>query len=348
MTSQRVKIALVGCGSISQFAHLPALVKADHVELVALCDASEDLLIEIGNRYGVSRLFTDYRALLDQADADAVVLAVADRLHVPLAIQALEVGKHVLVEKPLGTDAEDCRKLTPVVSRSRNVLQVGFMKRHDPGIQYARRFVREEMGERLSVSAWYCDSCRRYELQHTLLPPLVRAKTPVHPQSHAKADRQSYYLTTHGIHVIDTIQYLGGPIAAVRAAVAEKFDCYSWHCLLEFADGAVGDLELTVQVKDDWREGFVVHGENGSVSGRTFLPFFRRPSEVQVTDTRNDEVRTPIAPDSDPYERQLEAFARAILFDEPVLATAEDGLRDAEVLEAVRIATATGERVVVP
>ena len=299
----------------------------------------------MGARYGVRRLFTDYDRFLGEADMDAVILAVADRLHVPLAIRALEAGKHVLVEKPLGVDVDECERLAEVVARAGKVVQVGAMKRCDPGIEYARRFIFEEMGQRLSVSAWYCDSCYRYQLQQALLPPLVRAAKPIHPQATAKEDKEKYNLTTHGIHVVDTIQYLGGPVKAVQAKLANEFGCYSWHCLLEFADGAVGHLELTVYVKRDWHEGFVVHGEHGSAEGRTFLPFFRRPSEVHVFDVRTGESRTPMFADSDPYERQLEYFARAILYGEPVKASVLDGLADVRLLQAIQTAVATEGRV---
>lgn len=347
MSTRKVKIGLVGCGSISQFAHLPALAKADYVTLTALCEGSEDLLNAMGDRHGVQQRFTDYDTFLSEADVDAVILAIADRLHVPLAIQALESEKHVLVEKPLGVDVEDCKKLVSFVDNYQKILQVGYMKRYDPGVQYARHYISEKMGQRLSVAAWYCDSCFRYQMQHTLLPPLIQASNPVHPQANDKRDKARYYLKTHGTHVVDTIQFLGGPVAAVSASMARKFDCYSWHCLMEFADGAVGHLELTVHIKGDWREGFVVHGEHGSVEGRTFLPFFRRPSEVRVTDAHAQEIRMPVAPDSDPFERQLEAFARAILYGEPVGATAMDGLADAKVLEAIESAARSGRRIVI-
>lgn len=342
---KKVRIGVVGCGSISQFAHLPALAKADHIELVALCEACEDLLKTMGERYGVRHLFTDYTYFLSKAEIDAVILAVADRLHVPLTMQALKAGKHVLVEKPLGVNIEECEKLTEIVKGTGKVVQVGSMKRHDPGIEYAQRFITEKMGQRLSINAWYCDSYYRYQWQHTLLPPLIEAKKPLHPQSEAKEDREKYYMITHGIHVIDTIQYLGGQIVAIQAIVKKKFDCYSWHCLVEFGDGAVGHLELTVHVKSDWREGFVVHGEYGTVEGQTFLPFFRRSSEVRIFDFRKGEYQTLITADSDPYERQIESFARAILNGEPVNPGVKDGLADVKVMEAIELSVCSGKRV---
>lgn len=340
-----MKIGLVGCGSISQFAHLPALAKAEYVELSAICEESDKLLNEIGSRYKVRSLFTDYSNFLAKSNVDAVILAVPDRLHVQFTIQAIESGKHVLVEKPLGVNVEECEKLNKIVKKSNRIVQVGNMKRHDPGIEYARRFIKEKIGQRLSVNAWYCDSYYRYQIQRALLPLLIKTKKPIHSQLSEKENKEKYYLTTHGIHVIDTIQYLGGKITDVCANMSKKFDCYSWHCLVEFEDGAIGHIELTVHIKSDWNEGFVVHGEYGSVEGRTFFPFFRRPTEVRVFDLRKNECKIPTFTDSDPYERQIESFARAILYKEPVNPGVEDGLLDVKVLHAIELSSATGKRI---
>ena len=76
--------------------------------------------------------------------------------------KALLAGKHVLVEKPLGVSIEECASLQSAVAASGLVLQVGTMKRFDPGIAFARQFIAEEMGEMLALKAWYCDSTYRY------------------------------------------------------------------------------------------------------------------------------------------------------------------------------------------
>ena len=117
MSEKVVKLGLLGCGSIAQFAHLPALAKTKRVAIRALCDAAEDLLHVVGRRYGIQQLYRDYAALL-QADIDAVLIAAHDAFHVPLATQALAAGKHVLVEKPLGGNSDECRELLRAVRRS--------------------------------------------------------------------------------------------------------------------------------------------------------------------------------------------------------------------------------------
>ena len=79
--------------------------------------------------------------------------AIADQFHVPAAIRALEAGKHVLVEKPLGTTVESCRQLRDRAATTGLVVQVGNNRRFDPGIAFARQFVAEELGERIALKA---------------------------------------------------------------------------------------------------------------------------------------------------------------------------------------------------
>ena len=95
----------------------------------------------------------------------------------------------------------------------------------------------------------------------------------------------------------------------------------------------------------DWFEGITVHGENGSVVAQIGFPYYRKASEVKVFDAKRNEYRTPAAPDADPYERQLEAFASAISEGREVSPNAKDGLADQKVLMAIHESARTGRRV---
>src|SRR3989442_15323926 len=119
MSNGILRIGLLGCGTISQFAHLPALMRAKGIQLTAICDGGRDLLRKIGLQAGVTDLFTDYEEFLEKGEMDAVLIAVPDEFHLPLARQALEARKHVLVEKPLAVNSEECALLSEAVKNSR-------------------------------------------------------------------------------------------------------------------------------------------------------------------------------------------------------------------------------------
>ncbi|MCB0041844.1 MAG: Gfo/Idh/MocA family oxidoreductase, partial [Caldilinea sp.] len=151
--AQRLRVGVLGAGPISQFAHLEATRKARNAELVAICDVAEDLLARMAAIHMPVRTYTRYDAMLADPEIDAVIIGVADQYHVPLAQRAIDAGKHVLVEKPLGVSIEECETLRAAVQASGPVLQVGNNRRLDPGVPFARTFIREQPGQAMALNA---------------------------------------------------------------------------------------------------------------------------------------------------------------------------------------------------
>src|SRR3954454_10048441 len=149
---------------IAQAPHLEAIRKARNCELHSLCDRAPDLLRTVAAVHPPARTFTDYDEMLADPGLDAVVVAVADELHVEAAIRALDAGKHVLQGGPLAVTAEDCVRVRDKAAASGRVLQVGTMRRFDEGIAFARDFIGTELGAVIGVKAWYCDSSYRYAM----------------------------------------------------------------------------------------------------------------------------------------------------------------------------------------
>src|SRR3954447_10070995 len=97
-----LRIGVLGCGPIAQFAHFDACRKARNAELYAICDSAEDLVQRMAAVHQPCVTYATYDAMLADPQVEAVIVAVADQFHVPLTLKALAAGKHVLVEKPLG------------------------------------------------------------------------------------------------------------------------------------------------------------------------------------------------------------------------------------------------------
>jgi predicted dehydrogenase len=344
----RLRVGVLGAGPIAQAAHLEAIRKARNCELHALCDRTEDLLHAVAAIHLPARTFADYDEMLADPELDAVVVAVADQLHVDAAIRALDAGKHVLVEKPLGVTVAECVRARDAAAASGRVLQVGTMRRFDEGVAFARDFIRAEAGPLFGVKAWYCDSSYRYTMTDALQPLFRRGDAAPRPPAGSTTDRRRYLLLGHGSHLVDMARFLAGDIVAVQARLVERGDIRSWFTACEFAGGASGHLDLTVAVRMDWHEGFQVYGEEGSVLGRMFQPWYLRTSEVEGFSVRTGQYHRPLGADGHFWRRQIEGFAATILDGVPQKgATAEDGLAALRVLEAIERSAATGERVAV-
>ena len=330
-----VKLGIIGCGPISQYAHLPAAAKSELVDLSAICDQADDLLRAMSACYQIPQTFTDHQEFLKSADVEAVVLAVPDAFHIPLTLDCLRSGKHVLVEKPLAPCSSEAEVLEEVIRETGLKVLVGNMKRHDPGIEFAREFITQRISPLFSIDGWYCDTALRPLLQDTLLLPPLTSERSKKPEIDPKADREKYSLYTHGIHLVNTLHYLGGQIVGIVGIKVESHGSYSWHAVTEYQSGAIGHLELTVKINANWSEGFRVHGRFGSVTGTTYLPFFRLPSEVKAFDIRTGVTEIPAGADSDPYKRQLDSFAWSIRENTPLVCTVADAIQDLKVLESL-------------
>ena len=343
---RRLRIGVLGAGQIAQAAHLEACRKARNAELYALCDAAEDLLEPVAAAHRPRVTYTDYDRMLADPEVDAVIVAIADQFHVPMTLKAIAAGKHVLVEKPMGVDVEECETLATAVNASGLVLQVGTMRRFDPNIAYARDFIAEQMGDVLAMRAWYCDSSYRYEMTDTVQPLAFTSQAPVRPEDDPKADRRRYYLLGHASHLVDTARFLCGEIVSVRAQLAEKYDAFSWFISTEFAGGSIGHLDLTMSVRMDWFEGFHVYGEHGSVVAKAFQPWYLRAAEVECFSDADRSYHRPLGADSHFFRRQIEGFADTILTGAPQAgANAADGLAAIRVLTAIDRSLTTGETV---
>ena len=122
----------------------------------------------------------------------------------------------------------------------------------------------------------------------------------------------------------------------MTARLAERFGAYCWFVDVEFANGALGHLDLTVAVRMDWHEGFQIYGENGSVVGKTYNPWYYKTSDVDIFREATGETTRVLGADGHFYRRQLEGFADAILNGAPMRgADIDDGVASVRAMVAI-------------
>lgn len=344
--SRLLRVGVLGCGPIAQIAHFDACRKARNAELYAICDLAPDLLAKMSAIHEPRMVYAAYEAMLADPQVEAVIIGTADAFHVPLCRQAIAAGKHVLVEKPLGVTVEECEELARQVRGGNLVLQVGNNRRFDPGIAFARKFIQEEIGRLLALKFWYCDSIFRYTMTDNLQPLPRLSAAARRPEGDPKADKRRYFILTHSSHLVDTARFLGGQIAGLRARQLERDGAYCWFLEVEFANGALGHLDLTIPIRGDFEEGFQIYGEHGSVRGQVFLPWYHKSSVVECFSARDRRYHRPLGEDAYTYKLQIEGFADAILKDVPQQGAAvEDGVAAMRAMVAVSRSVETGNTV---
>ena len=341
--SRLLRIGVLGAGPIAQIAHLESCRKGRNTQLYALCEAAPDLLARVAAIHRPQRSFLHYAEMLADSRVDAVIVGVADQFHANLALQALEAGKHVLVEKPMGVTVEECEELRDAVTSSGLTLQVGHNRRFDPGIIHARNFIQEQIGGLISAQFWYYDSVHRYTMTDALQPLIATSAQVLRPSGNPKGDRRRYLMLAHGSHLTDTARFLSqSRITQVRSRLLERFDRRCWFVDVAYADGSLGHLELTVTVAGDFEEGFRIQGEHGSVNGRLPISWYHKAGFVECFSTADDLYTRPLGQDGHGYRRQLEGWADTVLHGKQQWgANVHDGLASMRAMAAIARSAAT-------
>src|SRR5579859_1620829 len=338
-----LRIGLLGCGPISQVAHLDAIRKARNAELYAICDVATDLVERMQQIHQPHKTYISYEAMLADQQVEAVLIAVDDRYHFSLARMALDAGKHVLIEKPLAVTVEECKELVLQVQEAGLILQVGNNRRFHPGWQEGYHFLHSQMGKVMAFAAWYHDSVYRYQEQENLYPILVNSASSKRPAEQWKEIPQRYRLITHGSHLLDTARFFMGEIESIQASLVRAGTMHSWTIDAAFFSGCHGQLRLIAPAHGDFEEGFRIEGEQGSIQGKALLPWFQRAT---VECFKNGRYTRVLGEDGYTFKRQVEGFADTILGGAPQLgATVEDGLATVQALVAISHSQVLGKRI---
>lgn len=157
--NKRVVVGLIGCNN-QGFVNLKSFLQQPDVICGALCDVDQNVLdkrgAEVEKMTGKKPLlFNDFRKLLDQKDIDAVIVGTPDHWHCIPTIYAMESGKDVYCEKPLGYTIEECNLMVKATKRYNKVVQVGQWQRSDPHWLDAVKHIQSgKLGRVRSVRSW--------------------------------------------------------------------------------------------------------------------------------------------------------------------------------------------------
>lgn len=152
--AERLRVGLIGAqGRWGPRAHVPALTRLSQTELYAVCTAHADTAQAAADQFGVKRAYSDVKAMGADPQVEAALVAVRVPAHYELSKNALEAGKHVYCEWPLGANTEEAEALA-ALAREKNVrTMVGLQRRASPAYMYLRELVNEGyVGQVLSVN----------------------------------------------------------------------------------------------------------------------------------------------------------------------------------------------------
>lgn len=141
---EKIKVGIAGLGRLGKVHAHNLAYKIPNACLTAACSIVPSELEYAKKELGVTDVYSDYREMLAKADIDAVVIVTTSGEHCWQIEAALDAGKHVFSDKPLGVTVEECRVAEKAVERHpESVFFLGFMRRFDPSYAYAKKKIRE-------------------------------------------------------------------------------------------------------------------------------------------------------------------------------------------------------------
>jgi myo-inositol 2-dehydrogenase/D-chiro-inositol 1-dehydrogenase len=267
-----VRIGFVGCGSHATQNLYPSfrlgvlnppetgaaigeLAESGEIgELVACCDLDEPRARRCARDFGIPDVYTDHRELLESADVDCVLIAMHPRLQPAIAIDCLNAGKHVFIEKPPAESLEDCLAMKEAAERAGCNLMVGFMKRFSEPYRRARAIAsRPEFGPPSAYEARWTfgvypprgvyDFLNGFGCHHLDLARFLMGEVAwvfASRVSRAAGDGPEWRASELDIDVTGSAWRDGWKLAEGREPAQEE----AWACVLGFDGGAVGTLQL--------------------------------------------------------------------------------------------------------
>lgn len=193
---KKIRVAVIGCGSIATSAHIPAYLKNPAVEIAAFCDIVPERAEACVRQYGVGRAVTDYHDLLNDPALDAVSVCTPNVLHAVIAEDFMRAGKDVLCEKPAARVYAEALEMQQVRRETGRLLNIGVCNRFNDSVNRIKKLIDAgTLGELYHVYI----SFRSYRS----IPGLGGAFT-------TKAIAGGGALIDWGVHFLDIVMYCCG------------------------------------------------------------------------------------------------------------------------------------------
>lgn len=256
MRDGKLRIGIIGLGIISD-AHIEGAASvADIASISAVCDIDETKAQAVAARFGAA-VYSDYRRLLDEADVDLVDIILPHNLHYPVALYALERGKHVLLEKPLTIDPAEGWALIEKAGEMGVKFSVAENTRFVKAYLEAEKLLRENaLGDIYQIRTLIAGS------------EVERLKNP-HPWKAKRAGSGGGVLMDAAPHTFYLIKWLFGEVAHLNAfhsqlvSVSEVED--NALVIGQLSSGAGFMTQFTFTAESPWTERLEIYGTTGAL-----------------------------------------------------------------------------------
>lgn len=330
-TDKPVLWGVLGAAKIARLKVIPAMQQSKLGRIEGLASRDGERARTTAQELGIPRSYGSYEEMLADPEIEAVYNPLPNHLHVPLTVQAMDAGKHVLCEKPIALTADEAQALVAAQARTGKIVAEAFMVRHHPQWQRARELV--QSGALGTVRAMNVNFA-----YHLTDPTNVRNM----------ADIGGGGLYDIGCYAVATARYLFGAepekvIALIDRDPVTKVDRVT-SGLLAFPGNRQLTFTCSTQVVPYQKA--IVLGDKGRLE--VSVPFNAdptKPTKILIddgSDLYGANIRAEEFPPADPYLLQGDAFVRAIRGIERLAYPITDAVANMKVIDALFRSAETG------
>lgn len=333
---------IVGCGVIGPW-HARAVAACPQARLAAVCDVIPEKAQKLAAEHGNARVYTDYRELLADPAVDVVSVCTPSGLHAEVAVAAARAGKHALSEKPMDISLAQADAMIAAHKAAGTKLAVIFQRRTSPLWQYIKRTVDSGALGKLVLGDAYLKYFRSQEYYDSA------------GWRGTWALDGGGALMNQGVHCIDLLQWVMGPVEslyALAAPLVRKIEVEDTAvAALKFKNGAFGVLEGTTSVTPGMDHRLEFHGELGSIRidsedvAEWNVPGVPAPGSG---DSTASVASDPTQLTADGHTIQVCDLVAAIKEDRKPFVSGEDARPALELILAVYQSARTGQPVKLP
>ena len=319
----KTRIAVIGLGSVAQLVHLPNLLKIKNAEIKAIAEINRNRLYSVAEKFNVKNCYTSYTELLKNNNTDAVIISTPTHLHKQIAIDCLNAGKHVLVEKPLARNSSEGFEIIECAKKNNKKLMVGMNLRYRPDSMLVRSLIDAgEIGDPFYIKCGW-----------------VRKQSSSEKWFSRREEAGGGVILDLGINLVDLALWL----ADYPKAVSISTKNYHHHSR-NLEDTSVSFLRcensVTISIEASWtlaeeKDTFYanIYGTKGSVSANPFK-LIKLLEEEQI-DHGSTFLETPTEAFKKSYLNEIKSFIGAIRGLNPVFSSGEEALNLLKIAEAM-------------
>ena len=352
----KIKIAVIGCGTIAESAHIPSYTANPDCEILYFCDIIPERAKAAVEKYGSGKAVADYRDILDDPAVDAVSVCTPNDVHASISIDFMRAGKHVLCEKPAARTYNEALEMQKACHETGKILNIGVVNRFRPGVNRVKELIDNgELGNVYQVYASFRN--------HRSIPGLGGAFT-------TKEIAGGGVLIDWGVHFLDLMMYCTGDPAPkavsgqAHCVLGKKMQDYAYNSMWagppdydgtydvdDFVTAIVKAQDVTFTLNGAWAQNIGVDemyidflGDKAGVRLNYWEPFTLYGqkngalTEIKYSYTKGTELK-------DFFQKEIDAFIRCVQTGEKLSCHIDTVIITSQIMQAIYDSSETGREV---